>query len=168
MPTNPVAMTADEQATFLNEPGMSLQLATIGANGYPHLSAMWYVFTRGHLYFNTYGASQKGRNIARDPRVSCMVEAGKWYGELRGVVLQGKVVQVTEQQELDEVGLALIRRYPLPSPDITAAQLFAKTRINTRRQVYRLEAEHVYSWDHRKTAARQKRKSEGASETYRA
>jgi PPOX class probable F420-dependent enzyme len=166
MPGNPVSMSAEEQAVFLNEPGMSLQLATLGANGYPHLSAMWYVFMRGHMYFNTYGASQKGLNIARDPRVSCMVEAGKWYGELRGVVLQGRAVQVTDPQEFADVGLALIKRYPLPGPNITAEQLFEKTRTNTRRLLYRLEAEHVYSWDHRKAEARQKRKSEGGAEVY--
>lgn len=161
MTSNPVAMTPEEQAEFLRLPGQTLQLATLGANGYPHLSAMWYAFVNGHLYFNTYAASQKGRNIARDPRVSCMVEAGKWYGELKGVVLQGRVVPVTEAQERAAAVRALIERYPLPNDRITVDELLEVTLHNDKRQLFRLDAEHVYSWDHSKAAARQRRKDEG-------
>src|SRR5262245_31867092 len=131
--TNPVTMTDQELTAFLNEPGYSLQLATIGANGYPHLSAMWYVYTRGRLYFNTYSTSQKGLNMARDSRVSCMVEAGKQYKQLRGVVIQGKVVQVTDGMEFEEVNMALIRRYPMPSPELTPEQVFENVKRTKKR-----------------------------------
>jgi PPOX class probable F420-dependent enzyme len=167
--TNPTGMSEEERAAFLDEPGYSLQLATQGTNGYAHLSAMWYVYRGGRLYFNTYAASQKGVNMARDPRVSCMVEAGKWYPELRGVVIQGRVAEVTDPREWEEVSLALITRYPLPSKTMTPEQLLEGVRRNKKRLLYRVDPEHVYSWDHRKQGAAAPRKpgSEGGVGIYR-
>ena len=157
MASNPVTMTEEELTAFLDQPGYSLQLATIGANGYPHLSAMWYVYLHGRIYFNTYETSQKGRNIARDPRVSCMVETGKQYNELRGAVVQGKVVQVTDPEEFEEVSMALIRRYPMPSAELTPELVFENVKRTKKRLLYRVEPEHAYSWDHGKAGALQPR-----------
>jgi PPOX class probable F420-dependent enzyme len=159
MARNPTSMSAQERAALLDEPGYSLQLATIGANGYPHLSAMWYVYWNGRLYFNTYGTSQKGLNMARDPRVSCMVEVGKQYSQLRGVVIQGRVVQVSDAREFEAVSLALIRRYPMPDATATPEQMLEHVKRTTRRLLYRVEPEHVYSWDHSKAQARQPRRT---------
>jgi PPOX class probable F420-dependent enzyme len=158
MVSNPTSMSEEERAALLSEPGYTLQLATIGANGYPHLSAMWYVYTRSRLYFNTYATSQKGLNMARDPRVSCMVESGKQYTQLRGVVIQGKVVQVSDPQEFEFVSIALIRRYPMPSPELTPEQVYANIKRLTKRLLYRVEPEYIYSWDHSKASAREPRK----------
>ena len=158
---NPASMNDAEIAAFLNERGLSMQLATLGANGYPHLSAMWYVFMDGRLYFNTYISSQKGLNLTRDPRVSCMVEAGKQYQELRGVVIQGKVVLVTEPAEWETVSKELIRRYPMPTPTITPEIMLENVRRTTKRKLFRVEPEHTYSWDHGKSAAAKPRKDDG-------
>jgi PPOX class probable F420-dependent enzyme len=158
MASNPIAMSEQERAALLSEPGYSLQLATIGANGYPHLSAMWYVYANGRLYFNTYATSQKGLNMARDPRVSCMVEVGKEYAQLRGVVIQGRVAQVTDPKEFEAVSLALIRRYPMPDADALPEQMLERLRRTPKRLLYRVEPEYSYSWDHRKARARQPRR----------
>ena len=82
-------MTPTEIAQVLEGDGYTLQLATNGTDGFPHLVAMWYGMVDGHLHFNTYATSQKAKNLERDPRVTCMVEAGTEYAELRGVVIQG-------------------------------------------------------------------------------
>jgi PPOX class probable F420-dependent enzyme len=154
-------MTDAEITTFLNERGHSMQLATIGADGYPHLSAMWYVYLNDRMYFNTYLSSQKGLNIARDARVSCMVEAGKLYMELRGVVIQGKAVIVTAPAEWETASMELIRRYPMPTSTITPEIMLDNMRRTTKRKLYRVEPEHVYSWDHSKSAAAKPRKDDG-------
>jgi hypothetical protein len=41
--------------------------ATVGPGGRPHLAALWYLPTGGRLDCWTYAASQKVRNLVRDP-----------------------------------------------------------------------------------------------------
>ena len=79
-----VAMTAADQAALLAG-SHKLQLATINRDGTPHLVTMFYVMLDGQIAFWTYRSAQKARNLARDPRVTCLVEAGEEYFELRGV-----------------------------------------------------------------------------------
>jgi PPOX class probable F420-dependent enzyme len=83
-----VAMTAAEAAALLAE-SHKLQLATINRDGTPHLVTMFYVLLDGQIAFWTYRSSQKARNLARDPRVTCLVETGEEYFELRGVQVAG-------------------------------------------------------------------------------
>jgi nitroimidazol reductase NimA-like FMN-containing flavoprotein (pyridoxamine 5'-phosphate oxidase superfamily) len=78
-----VAMTAAEVTGFL-EANRKLQLATINRDGTPHLVTMYYVMMDGQITFWTYRSSQKARNLARDPRMACLVETGDGYFDLRG------------------------------------------------------------------------------------
>ena len=80
---------AEDEVTALLEGARKLQLATINPDGTPHLVTMFYGLDKGRITFWTYGKAQKARNLARDPRVSCLIEAGEDYAELRGVELVG-------------------------------------------------------------------------------
>ena len=82
------AMTGAEAAALLAE-SRKLQLATINPDGTPHLVTMFYVMLDGQIAFWTYRSSQKARNLARDPRVTCLVETGEEYFDLRGVQVAG-------------------------------------------------------------------------------
>ena len=60
---------------------------------------LWYVLReppsggpRRRLWAWTYAASQKVRNLERDPRATLQVEAGEAYEQLRGVMLECEVV----------------------------------------------------------------------------
>ena len=75
-------MTDAEVEEFLAA-GRKLQLATIGPDGMPHLVTMYYAVLDGQITFWTYRASQKALNLTRDPRVSCLVETGEAYFDLR-------------------------------------------------------------------------------------
>src|SRR5438477_6532516 len=83
-----VTMAAAHQAALLAE-SRKLQLATINRDGTPHLVTMFYVMLDGQIAFWTYRSAQKARNLARDPRVTCLVEDGEEYFELRGVQVVG-------------------------------------------------------------------------------
>ena len=48
---------------------------------------MWYAIIDGAPCFWTFAKSQKVVNLRRDPRITCMVEAGDEYSDLRGVEL---------------------------------------------------------------------------------
>ena len=108
-----VTMTADETSAFLAG-SRKLQLATLNPDGAPHLVTMFYVMRDGQIAFWTYRSAQKARNLARDPRVTCLVEAGEEYFELRGVQVVGSVRRIEDPARVLEIGRRLAGRHRDP------------------------------------------------------
>ena len=48
-----ISMTNEEIARFLDA-GRTLQLATVGADGFPHLAPMWYLVRDGDVWFRSF------------------------------------------------------------------------------------------------------------------
>ena len=69
-------MNGEEVRAFLTTlPPHTGQLATVRADGRPHLAPVWYdVDGEGTLVFNTGASTVKGRNLRRDPRASLCVD----------------------------------------------------------------------------------------------
>lgn len=146
-----IRMSEEEIAAFLREP-MKLQLATINADGTPHLVTMYYALLDGRIAFWTYRKSQKAVNLRRDPRSTCLVEAGWAYNELRGVQIVGRAFELEGLEAVRDVGERVHRRYR-DDPEITpevADHLDSQAR---KRAAYVVEPERTASWDHRKLAA---------------
>jgi PPOX class probable F420-dependent enzyme len=141
-----VAMTADEVAGLLAA-SRKLQLATINPDGTPHLVTMFYVMLGGRIAFWTYRASQKARNLARDPRLTCLVETGEDYFELRGVQVVGLARLVEEPAGVLEIGRAVagaLAGVPADAVDDYVAHA-ARKRVG-----YVVDPVRLISWDHRK------------------
>ena len=139
-------MTESEQLEFLRR-GRTLQVATNGHDGYPHLTAMWYWLVEDRIHFNTYRKSQKTVNLLRDPRIACMLESGSTYGDLRGLVIQGAATIVQDPEEIRHLD-SYRRAYPGPNP-LAALTPEQRRRSLAKRVVVAVEPVHVYSWDHR-------------------
>ncbi|WP_200824300.1 pyridoxamine 5'-phosphate oxidase family protein [Nonomuraea solani] len=142
-----ITMSDDEVTAFL-EGSRKLQLATINADGTPHLVTMFYGLDEGRIAFWTYGKAQKTRNLTRDPRVSCLIEAGEDYNELRGVLVYGKVRQVDDRDQVMAIGLMIARRMTPGVPDELLRPYVEKTGL--KRVAYVVERTKVVSWDHRR------------------
>jgi PPOX class probable F420-dependent enzyme len=67
-------MTESERRAFLDAPVRPAVLATVRADGRPHAAPVWIDVEGGAIVFNTGEDTVKGRNIARDPRVSIVVQ----------------------------------------------------------------------------------------------
>jgi PPOX class probable F420-dependent enzyme len=67
-------MTRDEWLAFLDSPVRPGILATVRADGRPHAAPVWYALDGDTVLFNTSASSLKGRTIARDPRVTLVVQ----------------------------------------------------------------------------------------------
>ena len=69
-------MNGEEIRAFLTTlPPHTGKLATVRADGRPHLAPVWYdVDGDGTLVFNTGASTVKGRNLQRDPRASLCVD----------------------------------------------------------------------------------------------
>jgi len=141
-----IRMTGEEIRAFLEE-GHTLQVATIGRDGFPHLVAMWYVLVGGEVAFWTYARSQKVLNLRRDPKLACLVEAGKGYDELRGVQIKGHAVISDDRAVVQRVGEEIWKRYTGPLNE-SARQ--AVSIQGAKRVVVFVKPAEVISWDHRK------------------
>jgi hypothetical protein len=69
-------MSEAEVRVFLTAlPARTAKLATVRADGRPHLAPVWYdLDDDGSLVFNTGESTVKGRNLRREPRVSLCVD----------------------------------------------------------------------------------------------
>ncbi|MFI7112911.1 pyridoxamine 5'-phosphate oxidase family protein [Nonomuraea sp. NPDC050227] len=142
-----IAMSDDEVTAFL-EGSRKVQLATINPDGTPHLVTMFYGLDEGRIAFWTYGKAQKARNLARDPRVSCLVEAGDDYDQLRGVLVYGVAEQVDDRDRVLAIGMMIARRMTPGVPDDLLTPYVEQT--GGKRIAYVVERTKVVSWDHRR------------------
>ena len=141
-----VAMTHDEVVEFLAS-SRAMTMATIGPSGHPHLVAMWYGIVDDAVCFETKAKSQKAANLRRDPRISCMVEDGDTYEELRGVALEGTAEIIDDPDFLWRVGVSVWERYTGPYTD--EMKPFVEMMLQKRVAV-RVSVDRIRSWDHRK------------------
>ena len=144
-----VRMTASE-ADALLAGSRKLQLATLNPDGTPHLVTMFYVMQDGQIAFWTYWASQKARNLARDPRVTCLVETGEDYFELRGVQVVGAVRCISDPDGVLGIGRLIAARMDDVPADAVEEYV---THAARKRYGYIVEPSRTVSWDHRKLVA---------------
>lgn len=128
-----------------------LQLATINPDGTPHLVAMYYGMMDGQIAFWTYQASQKARNLARDPRLACLVEEGEQYFDLRGVQVSGIARVTSDLARVMEIG----RMVAASMGGVPAEALEDYVEQAARKRLgYLVEPVRTVSWDHAKLLAR--------------
>lgn len=146
-----IALTEEEKQKFM-EDGWTLQVASIGPGGYPHLVAMWYVLVDGKIHFTTFGKSQKVINLRRDPKISVMLESGKGYAELKGLVIEGTGTIIEDTPFTAKVmGLVGQKYNGIPAPTETPE---AALKVASKRVVIRIDPVDIYSWDHTKLGGR--------------
>ncbi|QNP75157.1 PPOX class F420-dependent oxidoreductase [Streptomyces roseirectus] len=81
------AELSDELKAYLDDSKVFATVATLAADGRPHLTVVWIKRDGNDLVFSTTVDRAQGRNIARDPRVTVMVnppENPYTYAEIRG------------------------------------------------------------------------------------
>lgn len=141
-----VEMSETEIEDFV-ECSRTCTMATIGADGRPHLVAMWYAVVDGQIWFETKAASQKAVNLARDPRVTILIEDGLTYDKLRGVSFDGTAEIIDDPDVLWNVGVSVWERYSGPYTD--EVKPLVEFMLHKRVAV-RVDVTRTRSWDHRK------------------
>ena len=139
-------MNDEEIRAFLEEQ-RTVQIATNDHDGWPHLVAMWYVLIDDQIVFWTYAKSQKAANLRRDARLTCLVETGERYEELRGVQIKGQAVIKADLQTVQRIGETIFERYTGTLNDAVRQMVAAQA---TKRVIFFVESKEIVSWDHRK------------------
>jgi PPOX class probable F420-dependent enzyme len=143
-----IRMTDSEVRAFLDQQ-RTLQVASINPDGTPHLVAMWYgIGPDGDLIFWTYRKSQKVVNLRRDPRLTCMVEDGDKYEDLRGVSITGTAELSDDPERIERAGETILARYHDGPIDESARE--GLRYAGAKRVVITVRPVRLVSWDHRK------------------
>jgi len=143
---NQITMTEAEVEEYLSG-RHTMNVASFGPDGNIHLVAMWYGFLDSAPAFWTYGKSQKILNLQRDPRLTCLIETGEQYSELRGVELVGTGEIVSDRDKVMAVGRSVSERYTGPWNDAMAVGV---EQMGAKRLVVKINVDKVVSWDHSK------------------
>jgi PPOX class probable F420-dependent enzyme len=143
-----VAMT-EAEVTELLASQHKVQLATNGHDGLPHLVTMYYALVDGLITFWTYRSSQKALNLERDPRISCLVEVGDQYFDLKGVLVQGRARRIEDSAAVVEIGrrISAVFSEPLAGGDASTDYVEQAAR---KRFGYAVEPTRIITWDHTK------------------
>ena len=144
-------MSDAEVRAYLNA-AKTITITSNGVGGYPHPMPMWFALDDdGSVRMSTFRASQKVKNIQRDPRVSLLVESGTEYAELRGVLIYGHAEVI---EDLDTIKRTLVeastRGGPPLDEDARKKMMAVMTKTAEKRVCIRIAPERIVSWDHSK------------------
>ena len=143
-----IALAPEEQRRFL-EVSHTIILTSLDRQGYPHSVAMWYVADPdGTVLMTTFAKSQKAVNLRRDPRCALLLESGRTYPELKGLLVRGRAALDGDVEHVLDVLARVHAKYDAPGP---ADGLREAMRGQARKRVViRVRPERVASWDHAK------------------
>jgi nitroimidazol reductase NimA-like FMN-containing flavoprotein (pyridoxamine 5'-phosphate oxidase superfamily) len=148
---NQIQLTPEEQAKFLKEQ-QKCAFATLDKNGFPHMVAMNYAAKDGVIYMTSYGKAQKVVNVRRNPKVGVMVEAGKRYAELRGVMIRGYCEIIDHPQQVEAIARMVAGRPGGPEGTLRPTAL--NPEVLKKRVIMKVTPEKIATWDHSKLGGR--------------
>jgi general stress protein 26 len=98
----------------------------------------------------SFRKAQKVVNIRRNPKVAVMIESGKKYDELKGLMIRGRCEVIDDPDEVWKL-MREIRTFQaggVPPPADAVVQARAQ-----KRAVLKIIPEKIASWDHSKLPA---------------
>ncbi|MET7935839.1 PPOX class F420-dependent oxidoreductase [Streptomyces sp. NPDC005322] len=102
-------MTKDQWQKFILEGTRTGKLATVRADGSPHIAPVWFALDGDDLLFMTGKDSVKGRNLARDGRVSMCVDDDR--PPFAFVTMRGRAELSDDLGQLREWSTRIAARY---------------------------------------------------------
>jgi hypothetical protein len=101
----------------------------------------------GAVAMTTFRKAQKVKNVERDPRSALLIESGRDYPELKGLLIRGRAVLDADVEHVLDVLERINLKYNQGSGPGVREALRGQA---AKRVVIRIPAERVASWDHKK------------------
>lgn len=145
---NKIAMDRSALDRFLEEQ-RTCRVATVGRDGAPHVTPLWFVWDGAALWLTSVVRSQRWADLQNESRLSVVVDAGEEFMDLQGVEIRGVAQVVGEVPRTGEPVPALDRPERLYADKYAGGQIFH----DGRHAWLRVEPEKLVSWDFRKMGA---------------
>ena len=148
-----IRMTDAEIRDFLRA-HKTIILNSIGPDGMPHPMPMWFVSDDDFVIsMATFRGTQKIVNLRRDPRVSLLVESGREYAELKGVVIYGTAELSDDTDAIIATLEAASQKETTPlTAEARQAAHEGMKKTAPKRVLIRVKPNRIVSWDHSKLA----------------
>jgi len=113
--SEPMRLNDELRKTILNmyERQSEISLATVRADGWPQANVVdiWNIGLM--LYFQSYEAASKARNIEQDSRVSLtLTPSFEDFGEMQGLTMAAHAEKVTDKAEIGDLYHLFLQRVP--------------------------------------------------------
>ena len=141
------AMDDDEVAAFLDAlPARTAKLASVRADGRPHIAPIWYALDRstagpgspvGDIVFNTGANSVKGKNLLREPRLALCVDDDR--PPFTFVIVEGTATVTEDPDELFRWASVIGGRYM----GVDQAEVYGRRNAVPGELVVRLRSTHI-------------------------
>jgi hypothetical protein len=114
-------MSQAEIEHFLQAPRHAV-VGTIGRDGAPQLSPVWFLYESGRFYIGITSDTAKHRNLRRDPRISLCIDGGR--EDVRTVIVYGVAELYTKADPLQVTMRQRLIAHYIPEPE--AAQRYGE------------------------------------------
>jgi PPOX class probable F420-dependent enzyme len=142
-----IKMSDAEVAEFLARERVA-NVASNGTDGWPHVTALWFVMRGSDPWSWTYRKSQKVKNLERDPHATLLIESGHEYAELKGVMLRTRAHIEYDTERVLGVAEELFGKYQGAE---AGDELRDALRPQAAKRVaMRFEVVDIVTWDHAK------------------
>jgi PPOX class probable F420-dependent enzyme len=102
-------MVGEELHRFLSSGTRTGKLATVRADGSPHVAPIWFILDGDDLLFMTGADTVKGKGILRDPRVAISVDDER--PPFSFAIIEGVVSISRDLDQMLPISIAIARRY---------------------------------------------------------
>ena len=134
-------MTDEQARAFLAEGTRTGKLATVRADGRPHVAPIWFVLDGEDVVFMTGAETVKGKSLRRDPRVALSVDLEQ--PPYAFVLVEGRVEISEDLEEMLPLSIAIARRYV----DEAEAEAFGRRNAVAGELLLRLRPDKIVAVD---------------------
>jgi len=141
---------SDEDLWSFIESQKTIQVATIGRDGLPHVVPLWFATLDGAIVLETFTKSQKVNNLERDPRLTVLFEDGDEYSKLRGASISGEAELISDVDRVHDLHMKVLMRNTPEIPVDVLDEASKKMAPKKTAILVRPAKCRVMSWDHTK------------------
>ena len=126
-----------------------------GRHGYPHPMPMWFAkHADGSLSCTTFEKSQKVLNWQRDQGATLLIESGREYSDLKGLVIYAETEIVSDENEVVDVLVRINSKGRTLDEEQQTKLKESLKRTAAKRVALRFRPIKYVSWDHTKLNGR--------------
>jgi 2-phospho-L-lactate guanylyltransferase len=99
----------DSTVGFLHEPSLLMRLGTVGSDGYPQVTPIWYLYEEGCFWITTASDRVKARNMLARPQIGFAIDSDQ--RPYRGISVRGEARLVAEGEAARPMTRRIAARY---------------------------------------------------------
>jgi 2-phospho-L-lactate guanylyltransferase len=127
----------DATVAFLHEPGLLMRLGTVGSDGYPQVTPIWYLYEDEQFWISTASDRIKARNMLARPQVGFAIDSDQM--PYRGLSARGEARLTAEGEAARPLTRRIVARYVAAD----RVEAMVETLMQAPRVIFAIDAPRV-------------------------